>query len=126
VSYTIIHIPTKSSNNEIKSFVVVFIPLLLTLGHVIDGRWDHVRLLYDLPNGTTQAQKIVASSVLPITEILVIEDHKLHNTFLHVIFESQSPLKPTSDETDSDTEGPEEATRGEEGDWEPIKFLSKN
>jgi hypothetical protein len=64
---------------------------------------DHVRLLDDLPNGTTLAQKIVASSVLPITEILAIENDKLHNTFLHVAFGSQSLLKPTSDKTGSDT-----------------------
>jgi hypothetical protein len=48
-------------------------------------------------------QKIVASLILPITEILAIEDHKLHNTFLHVAFGSQSLLKPTSDQTGSDT-----------------------
>jgi hypothetical protein len=35
---------------------------------------DHVRLLDDLPNDTTLAQKIVASSVFPVTEILAIED----------------------------------------------------
>jgi hypothetical protein len=97
VSYTIIHIPTKSSSNEIKSFVVVFIPLQLTLGRVVEHRQDHVRLLYDLPNGTTLAQKIVVSSVLPVTEILAIEDHKLDSTFLHIAFGSQSLLKPTSD-----------------------------
>jgi hypothetical protein len=97
VSYTIIHIPTKSSSNEIKSFVVVFILLQLTLGRVVEHRHDHVRLLYDLPNGTTLAQKIVVSSVLPVTEILAIEDHKLDSTFLHIAFGSQSLLKPTSD-----------------------------
>jgi hypothetical protein len=59
--------------------------------------------MYDLPNGTTLAQKIVASSVLPITEILVIEDHELDNTFLNVAFGSQSLLKPTSDQTGSDS-----------------------
>jgi hypothetical protein len=58
----IIHIPTKSSSNEIKSFVVVFIPLQLILGHVVERRRDHIRLLYNLPNGSILAQKIVASS----------------------------------------------------------------
>jgi hypothetical protein len=51
----------------------------------------------------TLAQEIVASSVLPTTEILTIEDHKLNNTFLHVAFKSQSLLKPTGDQTGSDT-----------------------
>jgi hypothetical protein len=64
---------------------------------------DHVRLLYDLPNGVTLAQEIVAGLVLPITKILAIEDHKLNNTFLHVAFRSQSLLKPTGDQTSSDT-----------------------
>jgi hypothetical protein len=77
--------------------------LQLTLGRVVERRQDHVRLLYDLPNGTTLAQKIVASSVLPITEILVIEDHQLDNTFLNVVFGSQSLLKLTSDQTGSDS-----------------------
>jgi hypothetical protein len=49
------------------------------------------------------AQKIVADSVLPITEILIIEDHKLDITFLHIAFRSQNLLKPTSDQTGSDT-----------------------
>jgi hypothetical protein len=41
--------------------------------------------------------------VLPIIEIIDIENDKLHSTFLHVAFESQSLLKPTSDQTSSDT-----------------------
>jgi hypothetical protein len=49
------------------------------------------------------AQEIIAGSVLPITEIITIENDKLHNTFLHVAFGSQSLLKPISDQTDSDT-----------------------
>jgi inner membrane protein involved in colicin E2 resistance len=98
----IIHISTKSSSNEIKSFVVVFIPLQLTLGYVVERRRDHVRLLHDLPNDTSLTQKIVMSSVLPITKILVIEDHKLHCTFLHVTFRSHSLLKTTSDQIGSD------------------------
>jgi hypothetical protein len=56
---------------------------------VVECIRDHIRLLDDLPNGATLAQKIVASSVFPVTEILVIEDHKL--------------LNPTSDQTGSDT-----------------------
>jgi hypothetical protein len=32
-----------------------------------------------------------------------MEDHKLYRTFLHVAFGSQSLLKPTSDQTGSDT-----------------------
>jgi hypothetical protein len=70
---------------------------------VVERRGDHVRLMYDLLDDTSLTLKIVASSVLPITKILAIKDHKLHNTFLHVAFESQSLLKPTSDQTGSDT-----------------------
>jgi hypothetical protein len=58
------------------------------LGRVVECVEDHVRLLDDLPNGATLAQKIVASSVFSVTEILDIEDHKLDNTFLHVAFRS--------------------------------------
>jgi hypothetical protein len=64
---------------------------------VVECVGDHVRLLNDLQNGTTLAQKIVASLVLPIAEILTIENDKLHSTFLVVAFESQSLLKATSD-----------------------------
>jgi hypothetical protein len=103
VSYTIIYIPTKSSNNEIEGFVVVFIPLQLTSGRVVECSWDHVRLLDDLSNSTLLSQEIVVSSVFPITEILAIEHHQLESTFLHVAFGSQSLLKPTSDQTGSDT-----------------------
>jgi hypothetical protein len=53
--------------------------------------------------GHTLSQKIVASLVIPITKILTIEDHKLNNTFLQVAFRSQSLLKPTGDQTGSDT-----------------------
>jgi hypothetical protein len=73
------------------------------LGRVVKCIEDHIRLLDDLPNGTALAQDIVAGSVLPITEILAIEDHELNNIFLHVTFRSQSILKPTSDQTGSDT-----------------------
>jgi hypothetical protein len=64
---------------------------------------DHIRLLHDLPNGATLAQEIVLSSVFPVIEILAIENDKLHNTFLHIAFGSQSLLKLTSDQTSSDT-----------------------
>jgi hypothetical protein len=73
------------------------------LGRVVERCWDYVCLLYDLPNSMTLAQKIVMSSVLPIIKILVIEDHKLDNTFLNVAFMSQSLLEPTSDQIGSDT-----------------------
>jgi hypothetical protein len=39
------------------------------------------------------------SSVLPITEIITIEDHKLYITFLQVAFGSQSLLEPTNDQS---------------------------
>jgi hypothetical protein len=103
MSYPIIHIPTYSSSNKIKGLVVVFIPLQLTLDRVVECIEDPVRLLDDLPNDVTLSQKIVASLVLPIIEILAIENDKLHSTFLHVAFGSQSLLKPTSDQTGSDT-----------------------
>jgi hypothetical protein len=48
-------------------------------------------------------QEIVASSVFSVTKILVIKDYKCYGTFLHVAFGSQSLLKPTSDQTDFDT-----------------------
>jgi hypothetical protein len=53
---------------------------------VVEYCRDHVRLQNDLPNSTTLAQKIVVSSVFPVTEILAIVDYKLNNTFLHVAF----------------------------------------
>jgi hypothetical protein len=70
---------------------------------VVECIGDHVRLLDDLPNGVTLPQKIVVSSVLPITEILAIENDKLNNAFLYVAFGSQSLLKSTGDQTGSDT-----------------------
>jgi hypothetical protein len=48
-------------------------------------------------------QEIVASSVSSVTEILVIENDKLHNTFLYVAFGSQSLLNSTGDQIGSDT-----------------------
>jgi hypothetical protein len=69
---------------------------------VVECIGDHIRLLNDLPIGVALAQKIVVSLDFPIIEILAIEDHKLHSAFLHVAFGSQSLLKPTSDQPDSD------------------------
>jgi hypothetical protein len=37
--------------------------LQFILGHVIERRGDHVRLLYDLPDGTSLTQKIVVNSI---------------------------------------------------------------
>jgi hypothetical protein len=51
----------------------------------------------------TLTQEIVASSVFPVTEILIIENHQLDSTFLYVVFISQSLLKPTGDQIGSDT-----------------------
>jgi hypothetical protein len=62
-----------------------------------------VLLLHDLPNGTTLAQEIIASSIFSVIKILAIKNHQLDSTFLHVAFGSQSLLKPTSDQTNSDT-----------------------
>jgi hypothetical protein len=75
----------------------------LSLGCVVERRQDHVRLLHNLPNSITLAQKVVVSSIFPVTKIAANKDHKLYNTFLHVTFGSQNLLKPTSDQTDSDT-----------------------
>jgi hypothetical protein len=77
--------------------------LQLTSGHVVECVGDHVRLLDDLPNDATLAQKIVVSSVFPVTEMLVIEYHKLNNTFLYVAYKSQSLLKPVGDQTGTET-----------------------
>jgi hypothetical protein len=71
--------------------------------HVVERHRDHVRLLYDLSDSKFLTQKIVVSSVLPIIEILAIEDHKFYGTFLYVAFGSQSLLEPTSDQTGFDT-----------------------
>jgi hypothetical protein len=49
---------------------------------------DHVRLLDDLPNDAALTQKIVVSLIFPVTEILVIKDHKVNSTFLHAAFRS--------------------------------------
>jgi hypothetical protein len=77
--------------------------LQLTLGRVVEYIGNHIRFLDDLSNGATLAQEIVVGLVLSITEILTIENDQLYSTFLHVTFGSQSLLKPTSDQTDSDT-----------------------
>jgi hypothetical protein len=70
---------------------------------VVECIQDHVRLLDDLLNGATLAQKIVVSLVFSVTKILTIENDKLYSTFLHVAFGSQRLLKPTGDQTGSDT-----------------------
>jgi hypothetical protein len=57
----------------------------------------------DLSNSMTLAQEIVASLIFPVTKIIVIEDHKLYDTFLHVVFWSQSLLRTMSDLTGSNT-----------------------
>jgi hypothetical protein len=80
---------------------------------VVECSRDHVRLLDDLSNGTTLAQEIVASSTFPVTKILTIENDKLHNTFLHVAFGSQSLLKQQVIKLALiPIEGPEKAIRG--------------
>jgi hypothetical protein len=56
----------------------------------------------DFPNSMTLTQEIVVSMIFLVTEILVIEDHKLDNIFLHIVFRSQSLLEPISDQTGSD------------------------
>jgi hypothetical protein len=70
---------------------------------VVECIGDRVCLLNNLLNGATLAQKIVASLVFLITEILAIEDHKVNSTFLHIAFRSQSLLKLTGDQTGPDT-----------------------
>jgi hypothetical protein len=70
---------------------------------VVERHGDRVCLLYDLPDSISLTQKIVASSILLITKIPAIEDHKFYDTFLFVAFGSQSLLEPTSDQTSSDT-----------------------
>jgi hypothetical protein len=70
---------------------------------VVECIGDHVCLLDDPPNGATLAQEIVVGSVLPITKIFTIENNKLNIFFFHVAFGSQSLLRPTGDQTGSDT-----------------------
>jgi hypothetical protein len=78
------------------------------------------------PKWRDLAQKIVASSVLPITEILAIENDKLNITFLHIAFESQSLLKPTGDQTDSSTNWRTREGDQRRGEWEQIKIPQWN
>jgi hypothetical protein len=59
--------------------------------------------MYNLSDGMSLTQKIVMGSVLPIIKIIVIEDHKLDSTFLHVTSGSQRLLKTTGDQTGFDT-----------------------
>jgi hypothetical protein len=49
--------------------------------------------MYDLPDDTSLTQKIVACSVLPITEILIIEYQKVDSIFLHIAFRSKKHIK---------------------------------
>jgi hypothetical protein len=100
---TVIHIPTKSGSDKVQGLIVVLVFHQLNSGCILKRRGDDVCFLYDLLNGTTLAQEIVTSLVFPITEILVIEDNKLHDTFLHVTFRSESWLRTMSDLTHSDT-----------------------
>jgi hypothetical protein len=72
----IIYIPSKSSNNEIESIVVIFITLQLILSRVIECSGDHVRLLDNLPNSMILTPEIVTSLIILVTEILVIENHQ--------------------------------------------------
>jgi hypothetical protein len=73
------------------------------VSYLVECSQDHVRLLDDLPNNTTLAQKIVATLVFLVTEILAIEKHKLYCTFLHVALRSQSLLRSSSEKIDSGT-----------------------
>jgi hypothetical protein len=60
----------------------------------------------------TLNQKIIASLVFPVTEILAIEDHKLYDTYLHIAFRSQSILKQlVTKPALIPNEGPDKATR---------------
>jgi hypothetical protein len=52
--------------------------------------------------GSRTPQKIVVNSVLSITKIIVIEDHKIYCTFLHIAFGSKCLLNITSDQIGSD------------------------
>jgi hypothetical protein len=91
---------------------------------VVECIRDHIRLLNDLPNGAALTQKIVATLIFPVTEILAIEDHKLNSTFLYVAFRSQSLLKPTGDKpTLIPIDGPEKAIRGRVNESQS-KFLA--
>jgi hypothetical protein len=99
------------TSNEVRSLIVVFIPLLLTMCRIVERRGDHVRLLYDLLDSTSLTQKIVASSVFRMNEIIVIEEYKLNNTFLHIAFGSQSLLsQQVTKPALIPIEGPEKAT----------------
>jgi hypothetical protein len=73
------------------------------LGRIVEHHWDHICFLYNLPNGMSLTQKIVESSVFLISGILVIKNHKLYDTFLHVALGSQSLLRIMSDLTGCDT-----------------------
>jgi hypothetical protein len=50
----------------------------------------------------TLTQEIIMSSILSVTKIIIIQDHKFYDTFLYVVFGSQNLLRIMSDLTDSD------------------------
>jgi hypothetical protein len=74
----------------------------------------------------TLAQEIVASSVFSVTEILAIENDTHDITFLHVAFRSQSLLKPTGDQTSSDTNWKTREDDQRVVQWESIKIPQRN
>jgi hypothetical protein len=100
---TVIHIPTKSGSDKVQCLLVLLVFHQLSSGCILKGRGDDVCFRYDLKNGMNLTQEIVMSPVFSITKIIVIEDNELHNTFLLVVFGSQSLLRITSDITSSNT-----------------------
>jgi hypothetical protein len=68
------------------------------------------------------AQKIVASSVFLVTEIIDIENHQLDSTFFHIAFDSQSLLKPISEKPSSDNNWRIRESGHKGVEWEPIKI----
>jgi hypothetical protein len=100
---TVIHIPTKSGSDKVQGLIVVLVFHQLSSGCILQHHRDDVCFLYDLLNGMTLAQEIVMSPIFPITQIPVIEDNELHDTFFHVAFGSQSQLRTMSDLTRSHT-----------------------
>jgi hypothetical protein len=73
------------SSNQIQGFVVVLIPLQITLSCILKHCQDNVPCLYNLLNSMYLTQHVVPYSVLPISEIFTIENHTLDETFLHVV-----------------------------------------
>jgi hypothetical protein len=101
--YTVTHIPTESGSDNVQGLIVVLVFCQLSSGCNLEHCEDDVCFLYNLPNGMALAHEIVVSLVFPITEILAIEDNELHDTFIHITFESQSRLRTMSYLTRSDT-----------------------